>query len=113
LIELRTQVKELLALNIKVYRKKLGLSQEKLAEIADLSGQSISDIEGHRTWVSDKALERLAKALNVNIFQLFLPQNEPNGDSPAASLDYRLAKLRVAMKEDIDKRLDEFNSPRN
>ena len=102
------QVKELLALNIKMLRKKRGLSQEKLAEIADLSAQSISDIEGLRTWVSDKALERLAKALNVDIFQLFIPSSEGNENDSELSLYNQVLKLKASMKEDIDKRLDQF-----
>ena len=102
------QVKELLALNIKFLRKKWGLSQEKLAEIADLSTQSISDIEGRRTWVSDKTLERLAKALNVDIYQFFMPLCEDNENNPELLLYNHLKKLRSIMKEDIDKRLDQF-----
>ncbi|MDR1839713.1 MAG: helix-turn-helix domain-containing protein [Treponema sp.] len=102
------QVKELLALNIKVLRKKCDFSQEKLAEAANLSAQSISDIEGCRTWVSDKALERLAKALNVDIFQLFMPPDEDNGNNSEVFLYNQLMKLRITMKEDIDKRLDQF-----
>jgi len=102
------QVKGLLALNIKALRKKSGFSQEKLAEAADLSTQSISDIEGCRTWVSDKTLERLAKTLNVSIFQLFMPPDEDNEDNAEAFLYNRLMKLRTTMKEDIDKRLDQF-----
>jgi transcriptional regulator with XRE-family HTH domain len=102
------QIKELLALNIKMLRKKWGFSQEKLAEAANLSAQSISDIEGCRTWVSDKTLERLAKVLNVDIFQLFIPLCEGNRDDPELILYDRLMKLRAVMKEDIDKRLDQF-----
>jgi len=102
------QVKELLAVNIKALRKKLGLSQEKLAEVASLSAQTISDIEGCRTWVSDKTLERLAKVLNVDIFQLFIPPSEGEGDNSEAGLYDRLARLRISMKEDIDKRLDQY-----
>ena len=106
--ETMEQVKELLALNIKVLRKKWGFSQEKLAEVASLSAQTISDIEGCRTWVSDKTLEKLAKVFNVAIFQLFMPPDEDNGDNLKANLYYRLTKLRISMKEDIDKRLDQF-----
>ena len=98
----------LLSLNIKSLRKKCGFSQEKLAEAADLSTQSISDIEGCRTWVSDKALERLAKALNVDIFRLFMPIEEGNNDDPQALFYNRLSKLRNTLKEDIDKRLEQF-----
>jgi len=102
------QIKELLALNIKTLRKKWGFSQEKLAEATNLSTQSISDIEGCRTWVSDKTLERLAKALKVDIFQLFIPLHEENRNDPDLLLYERLMKLRVAVKEDIDKRIDQF-----
>ena len=106
--EMAVQVKELLALNIKVLRKKRGFSQEKLAEVTDLSAQTISDIEGCRTWVSDKTLDRLAKVLNVAVFQLFMPPDEDNGGNANANLYNRLAKLRITMKEDIDTRLDQF-----
>jgi len=102
------QIKELLALNIKMLRKKRAFSQERLAEATNLSAQSISDIEGCRTWVSDKTLERLAKAFNVDIFQLFIPPYEGNGNDPDLFLYDRLMKLRTTMKEDIDKRLDQF-----
>jgi len=97
-----------LALNTKILRKKCGFSQEKLAEAADLSTQSISDIEGCRTWVSDKTLEKLAQVLDVDIFQLFMPPDEDNGKNTETILYNRLIKLRIAMKEDIDKRLDQF-----
>ena len=105
MIESKAQAKELLALNMKILRKKCCFSQEKLAEAANLSSQTISDIEGCRTWVSDKTLERLAMVFNVSIFELFVP---PNGDNPEAYLHNRLMKLRNAMKDDIDKRLDQF-----
>jgi len=103
------EVKELFALNIKILRKKCGFSQEKLAESSGLSTQSISDIEGCRTWVSDKTLGNLAQALGVDIFQLFMPPpGEDNEKNAAAFLYNRLIKLRTIMKEDIDKRLDQF-----
>jgi transcriptional regulator with XRE-family HTH domain len=52
-------------------RKKLGISQEKLAEMADLSVQMVNSIEGHRAWVSDKTLVALSKALGIEVFQLY------------------------------------------
>ena len=100
------QIKDLLALNIKTLRKKYSLTQEGLAEAANLSAQSISDIEGCRKWVGDKTLERLANALNVEIFQLFIPLHE--GNDPELILYNRLMELKAVMKEDIDKRLDQF-----
>jgi len=107
LAEKMLQTKELLSLNIKILRKKWGFSQEKLAEYTSLSAQTISDIEGCRTWVSDKTLERLANVLNVDIFQLFLPQNEENNNIEV-NLYNRITNLKISIKEDIDKRLDQF-----
>jgi len=104
----KARIKELLALNIKTLRKERGLSQEKLAETANLSTQSISDIEGLRTWVSDKTLEKLASALNVDIFQLFIPSDECDENNSGLFLYNQLIELRAAMKEDIDRRLDQF-----
>jgi len=66
-------LRQILAANLKEHRKTLGLSQEKLAEMAGLSWQTINSIECHRTWVSDRTLENLADALNIETFQLLLP----------------------------------------
>lgn len=70
-----------MAANLKKHRKALHFSQEKLAEIADLSWQTINSIECHRTWVSDKTLESLASALKIEAFQLLVPA------SPAMDTD--------------------------
>jgi len=63
----------ILAINLKNHRNMLGLSQEKLAEMAGLSWQTVNSIECQRTWVSDRTLENLAEALKIETFQLLLP----------------------------------------
>ena len=108
MVELMVQVKDLLALNIKAFRKKCGFSQEKLAEVANLSTQTISDIEGCRTWVSDKSLERLAEALNVDIFQLFIPFVKDFEDNLETLKYDRIMKLGSILKKDIDNHLNQF-----
>jgi transcriptional regulator with XRE-family HTH domain len=67
------ELRRTLSLNIKKQRKILGLTQEKLAEAANLSPQTINDIEGCRMWVSDKTIVKLAQVLYVDIHQLFTP----------------------------------------
>ena len=69
------KLRETLSWNIKKERKKLGLTQEKLAEIADLSSQTINDIEGCRMWVSDKTMIKLASVLHVEAYELLVPEN--------------------------------------
>jgi transcriptional regulator with XRE-family HTH domain len=69
-------LQKILAGNIKKYRKKFGYTQEKLAEKADLSAQTLNDIEGCRRWVSARTMSRLAKVLNIAEYQLLIPENE-------------------------------------
>ena len=74
------KLREILSNNIKKERKKLGLTQEKLAEIAELSSQTINDIEGCRMWVSDKTMSKLANVLHVEAYQLLVSEipDEPS-----------------------------------
>jgi len=69
-----TEIRTILARNLKEQRKNLGLSQEKFAEISGLSIQTINDIEGGRKWISDKTMTKLSKALNMECYQLLLPK---------------------------------------
>jgi transcriptional regulator with XRE-family HTH domain len=102
------KIRQILAQNIKNRRNFLGISQEKLAEITDMSVQSINYIEGCRMWVSDKTITRLAKALDVEVFQLLIPfnaiKNEP-GLSPAALLQ-ELRQKFIADTEKINSYID-------
>jgi transcriptional regulator with XRE-family HTH domain len=68
-----SDLRKILSKNIKRHREMLGISQEKLAESTGMSAMMIKDIEGCRTWVSDKTLIALSSALQTDIFRLFLP----------------------------------------
>ena len=59
--------------NVKRIRKELKLTQFQLAEKADLSEETVKNIERSRCWTSDKNLVKLTKALQVDIHCLFLP----------------------------------------
>ena len=67
-------LRKILALNIKKQREKLGITQENLAEKADISAAMMNDIEGCRTWISDKTLKNLSSALNIDTYRLFVPE---------------------------------------
>ncbi len=59
--------------NIKYYRKKLGFTQEDLAEKSGLSISDIKQIESKREYsnVTFITLSKLSMALNVTIRELF------------------------------------------
>jgi transcriptional regulator with XRE-family HTH domain len=67
-------LRKILAGNIKKQREKLGFTQEKLAEKADISAAMMNDIEGCRTWISDKTLRKLSSALKIDPYRLFIPE---------------------------------------
>ena len=57
--------------NIRRIREDKGLSQEKLAALADLHRAYIGQIERGEKNIGLKNLEKIAKALQVNIKELF------------------------------------------
>ena len=58
-------IRQTVARNVRRYRKERGLTQERLAELADISNTYIANIECGKTWVSDKTLEKISDALGV------------------------------------------------
>jgi transcriptional regulator with XRE-family HTH domain len=101
------KLRKALSANIKRYRSKLGLSQERLAETVGLSDQTINDIEGCRTWVSDKTIVKIARAFNVEVYQLLFPQIEAEKLFPVRVPADILHNLKEIIKEDLDRRFNE------
>ena len=67
--ELRTVFGE----NIKKFRNRRGWNQLLLAEKLDISANFLSEIETGKGWVSPLTLAKLAKALEIEVFELFMP----------------------------------------
>jgi len=70
-------LRKILSQNIRNVRNSLHISQAKLAESANLSVSHIIDIEYCKTWVSDKTLNSIAKALNLEAYELLIPEDGP------------------------------------
>lgn len=62
--------------NLKQIRTQKGLSQEKLAELADFHRTYVSQLERCVTNISIDGLERLAHALGVDVVDLLSQPNE-------------------------------------
>jgi transcriptional regulator with XRE-family HTH domain len=99
----------ILSQNIRRARTSLHISQAKLAEFADISVSHILDIEYCKTWVSDKTLHSIARALNMDAYELLIPERSKkdtksggqNGDLP------RTAAIIKAKKKELRKKTDE------
>jgi transcriptional regulator with XRE-family HTH domain len=85
-------IKEILAANIKENRRKKGLTQEKLAEMADMSLNYLAILELARKFPSGEMLERLAEVLEIEPHELFLVKPSPQDE---------LEQLRREIKSDI------------
>jgi len=102
------KIRQILAQNIKKRREGLEMTQENLAENANLSVQTINTIESCRMWISDKSITRLAKALNIEVFQLFMPHHinidELNTEQIAFLLEF-WQKIKLVVGK-IDTQID-------
>lgn len=58
--------------NVKTYRIKMGLSQEKLAEKCGLHRTYISDLECFQRSISLKNIQKIADALEIDVYLLFI-----------------------------------------
>jgi transcriptional regulator with XRE-family HTH domain len=106
------KLRQILSANIKKLRKSSGITQENLAELTDLSWQTINSIEGCRIWVSDKTIVRLAGALNVEVYQLLTPQVvEVREKNTVITVQELLSDLQQKLQHRIKKEIDnEFKS---
>ena len=76
------EIEMILAKNIRLYRDRLHLTQEELAERCFLIGEDaltnrsyISDIENCRRNITLDKIGKLAKALEIEPYQLFLTKD--------------------------------------
>jgi transcriptional regulator with XRE-family HTH domain len=99
-------IRKILATNIKRFREMEGITQENLAEKAGISTPMMCDIEGCRTWVSDKTLASLSTALKIETYRLFIPNEISDDDSSkliAKEITQELIKVHKTFYNDIEK----------
>lgn len=58
--------------NLKIYRSKLGYTQEQLSEKCNISTDYLSQIERGKRTPSFKRMDLIAKALDIEVYKLFL-----------------------------------------
>ncbi|MDR2478756.1 MAG: helix-turn-helix transcriptional regulator [Treponema sp.] len=94
----RTNIRDILAGNIKENRRKCGFSQEKLAERAGISTPFVAMIEVSRKFPTPDVLDRIAGALNIETYELFAVPPSPQD---------ALERLHKAIVKDIDQVIGE------
>lgn len=66
------EILEVFGKNLRKYRTNLGVSQEKFAEMCGLHRTYISDIERAQRSISLSNVQKIADALGVKTYKLFL-----------------------------------------
>jgi transcriptional regulator with XRE-family HTH domain len=61
--------------NVKVYRNRRNWSQADLAENANISINFLGDIERGKKWPHPDTLTKLADALEIKVFELFMEED--------------------------------------
>ena len=97
-----TKLRNLFSVNIKQFRSRKGWSQARLAEKMNISTNYLSDIETGRGWVSPFSLVKLADALEIEVFELFKPQETPSTDM-VNLLNKCLDDFSTSLKVSFDK----------
>ena len=72
-----TNLRRLLASTMREQRRKLGLTQAKLAEEINTAPTYIAMIELEKKWPSDTMLTKIASALSIDTPQLFSAASYP------------------------------------
>jgi len=73
-----TNLRKILAHNLKKKRKNCGFSQAKLAEMVNVSTHHIATIETARNYPTLDLVERMANVLNIEIYELFINPLSPH-----------------------------------
>jgi transcriptional regulator with XRE-family HTH domain len=71
-------IREVLAANLKENRRKLGWTQDMLAEKASVSTHYIAMIETCKKYPKPDMLEQIAKSLEIEPYQLFYVETDLN-----------------------------------
>jgi transcriptional regulator with XRE-family HTH domain len=94
-----TGLAEIFSKNLKENRRKRGLTQAGLAEKVDVSTHHIGMIEMCRNYPTLDLVERIANALDIEIYELFITPHSPNEE---------LETLRQEIKGDMRRLFEEF-----
>ena len=103
IMEEKPHIRSIIAKNVKKYRKLNNLTQEALAEAAEVSNTYIANIECGQTWISDKTLEKIASALRIDEYLLFIPE-----ETDSANL--KAIEKRQKLIEYLNRRQNELNN---
>lgn len=98
-----TKVQELFMANLKTARKQAGYSQEKMAELLDLSPNYISALEIGNRFPSPEVFQNIADVLHIQPYRLLLESVGKDRSSEVETIEGYNAFLEVNLKKCLRK----------
>jgi len=98
----KANVKKEFGAAVRAYRQQLGISQETLAERAELHRTYVTDVERGARNISLESISRLARALNLSISSLFCPPG-PGRSARREAATPGLGSQSIVLVEDDEK----------
>ena len=90
------EIRAIFGKNIKAIRSRRNWSQADLAEYADISINYLGDIERGKKWPHPDTLSKLADALGIKIFELFLEEDADVGHNTKALMSRFVKDVSLA-----------------
>jgi len=76
-MERTASLREIFAKNLRENRRRCGFSQEQLAEKVGITTQYLAMMEIARKFPASEVLERIAEAIDIKVYELFLIDHSP------------------------------------
>ena len=96
------EVRATLARNIKAFRGRRNWSQANLAEKSELSVVYLSDIERGNKWPYLNTLVKIAGALNVEVYELLIPDSPPGTATTDSVLDKYTKEVAAIFEKSLE-----------
>ena len=104
------ELRKTVADNIKKYRKINNLTQAALAEEANLSVGYLCDLESGKKWGMPETISKLAAALNIQPFQLFMTDVKVADFPPVADLVQLYNNLKNNIDSEFAKLIEKYSN---
>ena len=92
-------IKKELGAKIKRLRQKRGLTQDQLAEMANISIRTLGGIEVGKNFMTAETMEKLSKCLNFPVYEFFNAEHL----QPTKELTEKIHSMIDSVKDDSDK----------
>ncbi|MCL1867419.1 MAG: helix-turn-helix domain-containing protein [Paludibacter sp.] len=103
--EKTVNIRETFAKNLRENRRKCGLTQAQLAEKADISHHYLAMVELSRNIPKVETIERLAKVLNVEFYELFIVPLSPAMEMKKIH-EVIISDMKQIVSEAVEKAID-------